>query len=84
MMKLQVQNLADAFGWMNVHARDFANNFGNRIASRLNVGLVMQAAGKIHSVRGAFEIAANAWRMVANPESTGRAFKPFLLSREPR
>ena len=84
MMKLQVQNLADAFGWMNLRARDFADTLGNRIASRFNVGLVMQAAGKINSMRGAFEIAANAWRMVATPESTGRAFKPFLLSREPR
>lgn len=55
----------------------------------MNIALVMQAAGKINSLQGPFEIAANAWTTV-KPSSTtsGRPFKPFslspLLSREPR
>jgi hypothetical protein len=46
----------------------------------------MQAAGKINSVRGAFEMAANAVRFVNSNTTTGRPFKPFnfLPSREPR
>ena len=84
-MKLRAQNLADAFGWMNVKARDFADSFGNRIASAFNISLVLQAAGHTTSVRGPFEMAANAWRRVSTPpQSSGRAFKPFLLHPEPR
>jgi hypothetical protein len=77
-MKLQVKNLADVFGWMNVHARHIAHSFGNRIASNNNIALVMEAAGKIHSLMGPFEMAARAMKFVhSSSGTTGRPFKPF-------
>lgn len=77
-MRLQVKNLADAFGWMNIHARHIAHSFGNRIASNHNIALVMEAAGKIHSMMGPFEMAAKAMRFVhSSSGTTGRPFKPF-------
>ncbi|OFW87446.1 MAG: hypothetical protein A3J37_02385 [Alphaproteobacteria bacterium RIFCSPHIGHO2_12_FULL_45_9] len=84
MMKLKAQNLADAFGWMNVRARDFADSFGNRVASAFNVSLVLQAAGKINSVRGAFEIAAHAWKSVKPiGGTTGRPYRPTFAFSAP-
>lgn len=85
-MKLQIKNLADVFGWMNVHARHIAQSLGNRIASNHNIGLVMEAAGKINSVMGAFEMAANAMKFIhTSSGTTGRPFRPFhaLLYRAP-
>lgn len=76
-MRLQIKNLADAFGWMNIHARNIAHSFGNRIASNNNIALVMEAAGKINSMMGPFEMAAKAVRFIHSSGTTGRPFKPF-------
>ncbi len=86
LMKLQVKNLADVFGWMNSYARDVAYSFGNRFASYNNICLVMQATGKIKSIMGPFEMAAKAISLTQSSSGTaGRPFKPFhaLLFRTP-
>jgi hypothetical protein len=85
MSKVSVQNLAHVFGWMNVKARDIADSLGNRIASAMNIALVLQAAGKTSSLQGAFEMATQAMRMMRPQGSSGRPFRPFpmLPERQP-
>ncbi len=64
MRKLEVKALSSVFDWLNVRARDIADSFGNRSATRENIAKVMQAAGNVDSKRGYLEMAFNAVRMV--------------------
>ena len=77
MRKLEVKALSSVFDWLNIRARDFADSFGNRSATRENIALVMQAAGNVESKRGYLEMAFNAMNFKANTSGTsGRRWKP--------
>jgi hypothetical protein len=77
MMKMSRKNLADVFGWMNVKARDFADSLGNLSGTLKNIQLVESCTKNIIGMRGAFELAAHAWKSVKlNTSTTGRPYRP--------
>lgn len=88
-MKLTAKPLISVFkGWMNVVARDIADNMGNRYADSSAIALVLQALATLEtkkgmkffkSLKGPFELAMEGLQSVRTP-TVKVVGVPFLLT----
>ena len=90
-MKLTAKPLISVFkGWMNVVARDIADNMGNRYADSSTIALVLQALATLErtkglkffkGLKGPFELAMEGAQSVRTP-TVKIVGVPFLSTRQ--